>query len=423
MFSILAQLLETPLISSADLAALLALPRRTVLRRLSALEDAPYRLVTHWTPGCLGRGNAQLYLLTERGRAILFGPQTTGMTRRAESYEAFARISGAHPLSLLRLAPRLPAVVAAQQICTDLLTAASSMLTTAADHGTMTITARRWLRFPRYERQVGWLDHPLRLTFDGMLFLRCWTGSESDDNAEREEHIYQGGDVERGILHYAVGVWLDDGESGLEQIAAQFWRLLTYRQELQVGNALFPRVVIATQCWERTEIWQAAAAAARAKSDGWMPEGIIVEGLAPPTSPWPLTVLGTPLGMEVESGNPDDIPGTTDGSNRADAGDAALDAPLIIDLASGKETSLGRLFTTPCDPALWTAWQWPTTSACAVAATVPRSVSSTHPRMHPMARTIATHGARPKSTSPSRDAASSSASDSTSDGSRARGTR
>ena len=197
MFSILAQLLETPLISSTDLAALLALPRRTVLRRLSALEDAPYRLVTHWTPGCLGRGNAQLYLLTERGRAILFGPQTTGMTRRAESYEAFARISGAHPLSLLRLAPRLPAVIATQEICTNLLTAATSMFTRAVDHGTMTITARRWLRFPRDERQVGWLDHPLRLTFDGVLFLRCRTGSQSVDNAERGEHIYQEGDVAR----------------------------------------------------------------------------------------------------------------------------------------------------------------------------------------------------------------------------------
>lgn len=403
MFAILVQLLETPLISSTDLAALLALPRRTALRRLGVLEDAPYRVVTHWTPGCLGRGNAQLYLLTERGRAVLSGPQTTGATRRAEYYEAIARASGAHPLSLLRLAPRLPAIVAAQQICTDLLAAATAMLASAPDpnHGVMTITMRRWLRFPRYERQVGWLAHPLKLSFDGVLFLCCRANHITSAIASNGSLDRTGGNLrasedrrQKQEWRFATSVWLDDGESDLEQITAQFWRLLTYRQEEQIVSELFPRLVIVTQSWERTDIWQAAVRAACAKSGGWAPEGIIVEGSASPlspASPWPLTVQGTPLGMDPY--------GPGDAMDNSGVADEAVDAPLIIDLATGKDTSLGSVFATPCDSGLWTAWQRPTTTACTITTTAPRSVSPVQSSAHLTARSTAAHSAKPVSSS------------------------
>lgn len=384
MFVILVQLLDTPLLSAADLAALLALPRRTVLRRLTSLETEPYRFVTHWTPGCIGIQNTHLYLLTERGRAMLFGSQTAGRTQRAERFEAIARSSGAHPFSLLRLIPRLPAVVAAQRVCTDLLAAASSALANPSDSAEgMTITARRWLRYPRYVRQVEWLDHPLRLAFDGVLFLRCRArgrADDADDGAGRNGYAYPAGDDEYGNAHFMVGVWLDDGESNVEQIAARFWRLLTYRDEKHLGSEEFPRIVITTARSERTELWQTAATMARAKRGGWMPEGVIVEALKTYVPPWPLTVLG-----ELLSSEPDDpVDGTDNTTDGMRVPGDRPDGHILIDLVTGRETSLASAFDTLCDKTLWMEWQQPAATACAIAATAPFSVAMTPSRASSM---------------------------------------
>ncbi len=232
-------LLRYPFQRVEDIMLALQVSTNTVYRHLTWMIGEG--IVEYVTPSLGARTTCRLYYLSNTGLHM-------AATREQTDARSLARAWDANEQGLLRLLPRLSALVQLQKVINGLIPQAPAML--AHEKGQRAELAWHWQRDYLLRFKVH--DHPMNLSADAaLLFYRKASSQISQGTSHMD--------------YYCALLYVDPGFTGSNDhllIKRRLETLLRYRDcsERGFGSHQFPPVLVLVQTARQREIWQRSAA-------------------------------------------------------------------------------------------------------------------------------------------------------------------
>jgi DNA-binding MarR family transcriptional regulator len=229
-------LLRYPLQRVEDIVLALEVSTNTIYRHLTKLVGEG--LVEYVTPSLSVKTTCRLYYLSNAGLLV------TAEEEQADA-RSLARLWDANEQGILRLFPRVPALVRLQNLVNGLVTQAPAMLAHTGGHQVK--LTWHWMR--DYEHDFLSKGNSLRLSADAVLLLGRKANARGVSGTE----------------HYCALLFLDPGFVGghdRQLIMQKLEALVRYRRSPERGDGSqpFPPVVVLVQTLRQREIWQQCAA-------------------------------------------------------------------------------------------------------------------------------------------------------------------
>jgi hypothetical protein len=237
-------LMRYPLQRVEDIMLALGVSANTAYRRLAHLGEVG--LVEYVTPPLAVKSACRCYYLSNAGIV------TAAAQERADARE-LARIWGANEQSVLKLLPRLPALVLLQDLINGLIAQAPAMLAHAG--GYHADLSWHWIRDYRHTFQNQ--GAALTCQADGALLLYRKARGQNDQG--QAAHGLGGADYYCALFLLDVGLV---GAHDQRLIAQWLEALLRYRDSAgrKQRTLIFPPVIVVVQSAHQREVWQHSAA-------------------------------------------------------------------------------------------------------------------------------------------------------------------
>jgi DNA-binding IclR family transcriptional regulator len=232
---VLRWLVRMPLLRVADLRACTQISQSSLYRLLARLQERGW--VEAVSPAALAQRSCRCYYLSNRGISRLAQVQGVDPV-------TLAREAGADERGLLRLLPRLPELIALQEVLWEVCLSAPEHLTYAGER-----SAIAWHVLRDYIHELPGADHALRCPVSALLLLRQRRMVPRYPDAMRQEVAEH---LARAEEHwYDLQIIMDSPL--LDIHAIHTW--LTRLERIQASISWFPPLLILVATPERMALW------------------------------------------------------------------------------------------------------------------------------------------------------------------------